>query len=178
MIVYSLIYCHMINFLELLAAEKDAVKKHWLNSIIETYPADSREFFASQKDRFQNPVGSALSRLVDSVLEALLNSSKEEVYSEILEEFIRMRAVQEFSPSKAIGFILYLKESVRTVLVKDNDINFRDTELIEFEKRVDNILLTAFNLYTKSRDKLYEIRVAEIKRKSFTAFRMIGSNSE
>ena len=168
----------MMNIEELLAANIDAVRQHWLKSIIDTYPPDSREFFASKKDRFQNPVGDALSQLVDSSLQALLKNESEQDFSEILTEFVKMRAVQEFSPSAAVGFILFLKDSVREILSNDLKSNNLTRELAEFGKRVDNILLTAFDIYTKAKEKMYEIRLDEMRRRSFTAFRMIDSNSE
>ena len=168
----------MMQFEDILAKNKNAVKQRWLKSIIETYPPDSHEFFSSKNDRFQNPVGTALSKLVDSVLDALLKNTPDYDYSEILEEFIKMRAVQEFPPSTGIGFILYLKDSVKIILADDIDSNNLTNELMEFEKRIDQILLTAFDLYSKSREKMYEIRVDEMRRRSYAAFRMLGSNSE
>ena len=167
-----------MNIQELLNANFNSVRQHWLKSIIDTYPPDSRKFFASKKDNFQNPVGAAASRLVDSSLRALIDDGAEQDYYNILEEFIKMRAVQEFSPSDAVGFVLFLKNSIRETLNDEiTSLNLSE-ELIEFEKRIDDILLTAFDIYTKSKEKMYEIRVDEMRRRSFTAFRMIGSNSE
>lgn len=163
---------------DLLIRDQAAIKQQWLDLIIETYPPESREFFKNKKDRFQNPVGAVLSKQVDSLFDALLKDAADEELAVILEDFIKIRAVQEFIPSDAIGFILYLKQAVRKILEKDIESHQLNQELLEFEIRIDQLLLKAFDVYSQSREKLYEIRANELKRRSFMASRMINSNSK
>ncbi len=163
---------------DLLIREQAAVKRMWLDLITATYPPDSHGFFKKQKDRFQNPVGAALSNQVDSLFDALIEDAGREETAVILEDFIKIRAVQEFSPAEAIGYILYLKQSVREILTDAIQAHQLYRELLAFESRVDRLLLTAFDLYTKSREKLSEIRADEIRRRSFMALRLSGSDTE
>ena len=167
-----------MRFAELLILNQTVIKRQWLESIIETYPADSREFFRKQKDQFQNPVGAAMSELVNSLFDALLQDASDAEIAVILEDFVKIRSVQEFSPSGALGFILRLKQIVREVLADEIESNKLFPELLRFDAQVDNLLLKAFDVYSQAREKLYTIRADELRRRSFMALRMKGSNSE
>jgi hypothetical protein len=154
------------------------VKELWLDLVVKTYPLDSREFFKNKKDRFANPVGVTLSSQIDSLFDALVKGAEDEDYAAILEDFIKIRSVQEFAPSAAIGFILHLKQAVREILAKDIQSQNLYEELLIFETKVDNLLLKAFDLYSQSREKLLQIRADELKRRLYMAFRMTSSNTE
>jgi len=162
---------------DLLLRDQIVIKRKWLDLIIETYSPDSRNFFKNKKDQFQNPVGAALSKQVEEIYSTLIEGTLDEPQP-ALEEFIRMRAVQEFSPSDAISFILSLKKAVREVLAAEIESNRLQEESREFESRIDRLLLVAFDLYAESREKIHQIRADEIKRRSYLAFRKMNSNSE
>jgi len=163
---------------DLLKRDGTAIKAHWLELIIETYPPDSREFFKNKKDRFQNPVGTALKQQVDLVYDGLINDQSDDELTVIMEEFIKIRSVQEFPPSTAIGFILFLKEAIRNTLSVEIDSHGLHQELTAFELKVDRLLLLAFDLYTRLKEKMSEIRANELKRRSFMALRMMESSAE
>jgi hypothetical protein len=80
-----------------------------------------------------------------------------------LDGVIRIRTVQDFTPSEAVAFIFELKAVIRDVM----DAQIRQPEkwddLVEFESRVDRVALLAFEKYTECREKLHEIRNNEIK---------------
>ena len=56
-----------------------------------------------------------------------------------------------------------LKRAVRDTLAGDVEANGAYTELLEFESRVDDLALLALDIYMRCRDKLYELRVGEVK---------------
>jgi hypothetical protein len=155
---------------ELLTQKKAAIKKRWLDLIIETYPADGREFFRQRKNRFANPVGAAISQQVDELFEVIAGDGDDDV-SRILDRFVKIRSVQDFSPSQALGYILYLKQAVRENLAEDIRTNELYTELLDFETRVDRLLLSAFDVYSQSRDQLHAIRADEMRRSLFVALK-------
>lgn len=161
---------------DFLEQKKAAIKQRWFELIIDTYPADSREFFRKQKNRFSNPVGAALSRLVEALYDALLNDSASADISTILEDFVKVRAVQDFTPSEAVGFILYLKQAVREELAEDIRTDRLFGELLALETRIDRLLLKAFDVYMQSREKIYQIKANDLKRKSFLALRRADSD--
>lgn len=163
---------------ELFIREQAAIKRLWIDHIVEAYPLDSRDFFKNRNDRFQNPVGAAVAEMVDSLFTALTGNAAHDDLALILDDFIKIRAVQDFAPSVSIGFILYLKHAVREILSKDIVVNDLSAELWEFDGKVDRLQLIAFDVYSRSRDKLFEIRANELKRSSFIAFKLTGKIPE
>ncbi len=163
---------------DLLDQKQDAIKQLWLDLVLKTYPPDSWEFFKSQKDRFQNPVGVTLSEQIDSLYNFLLKDSPDDEISSLLEDFIKIRVVQDFTPSKAIGYILYLKQAVREILADDLNSSDIRKELLQYEAGIDELLLNTFDVYVDLRQKLFEIRTDELRRRSFTALRMMNSKPE
>jgi hypothetical protein len=167
-----------MRILDLLEQKQTTIKQRWLDLIVETYPADAREFLKRKKDRFSNPVGTTLSRQVDSLFEIILEEDDSRDVTAVLEEFIKIRSIQEFSPSQAISFILLLKQATREILSEDIRTHQLFTELLNFESRLDNILLKAFDLYSASREKLLSIRMEELKRSSYVALKRINKAGE
>lgn len=149
------------NFLQQKAPH---IRKRWLNLIIETYPTDSQRFFREQKDPFANPVGTTVSREVESLYHELLHGMDPERLNSSLDAIVRIRAVQDFSPAKAMSFIFLLKKVLREELdrkIKESPAAFE--ELLTLESRLDEMALRGFDLYVKCREKIYEIRAKEAK---------------
>jgi hypothetical protein len=158
---------------DLLEQKKETIKARWLELIIETYPAESRHFFKKQKNQFSNPVGAASARLVEALYDALLHDGDSDEARTAMDDFVKIRAVQEFTPSEAIACILFLKQAIREAVSADN----LDTKaLAGVESHVDRFLLEAFDSYMASREKLYQIRADELKRQSFVALQMMNND--
>jgi RsbT co-antagonist protein rsbRD N-terminal domain len=149
---------------ELLKQKASHIRKRWLNLIIETYPADSQRFLREQKDRFANPVGTTLSREVETLYHELLHGMDSEKVNSSLEEIVRIRAVQDFSPARAMTFIFLLKKVLREELALEiKESPAACEELLALESRVDEMVLRGFDLYTNCRERIYEIRAKEAK---------------
>ena len=149
---------------DLLKQKAEPIRKRWLGLIIETYPADSHRFLREQKDRFANPVGTTLSRAVESLYHELLHGMDSEKVNAALDEIVRIRAVQDFSPARAMTFVFLLKKVLREEL--DQEIKQSTAaceELLALEARVDEMALRGFDLYMNCREKVYEIRAREAK---------------
>ncbi len=148
----------------LLKQKASHIRKRWLNLIIDTYPADSQRFLREQKDRFANPVGTTLSRVVESLYHELLHGMDPEKINSSLDEIVRIRAVQEFSPAGAMTFIFLLKKVLREELLQEiKESAAACEELLALEARVDEMALRGFDLYMNCREKVYEIRAKEAK---------------
>lgn len=143
----------------LLIENKAIILKNWLDSILETYPPDTKKFFKKQKDQFANPVGYTLSKETENLFEELLNEAEliPEKVNPILDRIIRIRAIQDLCPSEAISFIYPLKKSFRDVLIEEeHNIGYSD-ELFNLEAKIDKLVLMSFDIYMKCREKMYEI---------------------
>jgi hypothetical protein len=155
---------NLMKLEDLLKQKAPHIRKRWLDLIIETYPADSQRFLREQKDRFANPVGTTMSREVESLCHELLHGMNPEKVTSSLDEIVRIRAIQDFSPARAMTFIFLLKKVLREELsheIKENPAACE--ELLALESRVDEMALRGFELYMKCREQVYEIRAREAK---------------
>ncbi len=116
-----------------------------------------------ERDRFANPVGHALREGTRAVLDALLDGAGQEAVRAGLAEIVKIRAIQEMTPGKAVAFVFRLKPVIRAELGRALDDD-GPLELAELEAGVDRAALAAFDLYVEYRERLVELRIAELKR--------------
>ena len=90
--------------------------KRWLNVIFESYPPETAVFLKKEKDHFDNPVGSRISQGLDGLYDAFIQEPDKDKVLNFLDEIIRIRALQDFSPSQALAFIFLLKHVIREEL--------------------------------------------------------------
>ena len=147
----------------LLTQERSNLLKRWRDAILETYPAGSRQFLRKEKDTFANPVGTILGQELDALFDAFTALSDDGKIKSCLENILRIRAVQDFSPSGAVAFILDLKKIVSGMVKAKGLGNGITLEVAAFNRKVDDLLLLAFDVYSGFRLKLYELRVHEVQ---------------
>ena len=156
----------------LLSQNRIAILERWLCLTIETYPADASRFLKQENDRFINPVGYTMSQEMEALYEELLQEMNPDKLGASLDSIIRIRSVQDFAPSQAVAFIFLLKEAIREELASEIRENRIFKELLQFESRVDKLALLALDIYMKCREKVYELRVNEIKAERELALRL------
>jgi hypothetical protein len=151
----------VLNLHKALRAQREKIVSLWVDRTLDSYISSG--FFKTSRDRFANPVGAnireGLGRLYDQLLEGVLP----EKMLAPLDQVIRIRAVQEFSPSQAVAPILELKWVVRKVLGKQRAEGGLETELDGFDLEVERLALLAFDMYTECREQLYRNRIQELK---------------
>ncbi len=163
---------------QLLEQKKTAILQKWLSLILETYPADSARFLEREKDRFTNPVGSTIVQATREIYDGLLCGNPPDKMTASLDSIIRIRAVQDFPPSVAISFTLFLKKAVREVLSQEFLQGQTFSELLQFESRIDELTLLAFDIYTRCREQIFEIRLSEVKAQRETALKVLERAGE
>lgn len=156
-----------MKFKDLLLERKSSIINKWFDSIIESYPADSSNFFKKQKNRFLNPVGQTISVGIGDLFDQLLQGADPEKFFPFLNDIIKIRAVQDFSPSKAVSFIFLLKQVVREELKSEIRKNQISDELTSFESQIDALALLSFDIYVKCRERIYEIKADETIRMTY-----------
>lgn len=147
----------------LLLEKRSKIVKKWRDVIVESYPSDTQRFFAKEKDQFANPVGHVIDNKIENLYDELIKGGDYEKISSSLDNIIRIRAVQDFKPSQAVSFVLQLKDVIREELEDKSPLNGLSGELRTLENRIDKIALLAFDIYSQCRQKVYEIRVHEVK---------------
>jgi hypothetical protein len=151
----------------ILSERKSSILASWFDCILDTYPADTARFFKSQKDRFANPVGQTIHEGIEGIFHELIQGGEIEKVSGFLDAIIRVRAIQEFSPSRAVSFIFFLKTVIRKEL-KDipPDAGLAD-ELSTLESQIDSLALIAFDIFMQCREKLYDIKANEMRNMTY-----------
>jgi len=139
--------------------------------LVDTYPEETGRFLRREKDAFANPVGARFAAALENVLNGFIDNKSQESWRDSLDEILRVRAVQDFSPSNALRFIMGLKKILRMTAAKSGK-EVSSEDLRAFEDRVDRMLLAAFDVYSNCRQDLYEIRVKEISRQAERLLRM------
>lgn len=147
-----------------LEQKKAAILERWLGDTLATYPKDGAAAFRREKDPFANPVGHALRVGTRATLEAVVEGKDPAQACSCLEDIIRIRAVQEFTPGRALSFVFLLKDAVRAELGRECREAPLAEELAGFESHVDQMALHAFDLYVRRREQVCELRVNEVKR--------------
>jgi len=158
----------------LIQNKKSEIIRNWFEATIQTYAPDTAQFYKGQQDQFGNPVGSITSRGIAFLLDQLLDTWDTEAIKSYLDPIIRIRAIQDFSPSKATGFILLLKKILRENLASELQNEDNALQLLEFEYKIDRLCLLAFDLYMDCKEKIYELSANETRNRTFRAFERAG----
>ncbi len=151
---------------ELIKNKKSVIIDNWIRSIYETYPLETSNFLRDQKNRFSNPVGHAIADSAEKIMNVLIEGFDLQKIKILLQDLIKIRAVQDFLPSQAVAFIFLLKSSILSVLkteIKNENII---EEFLTFELQIDSAAMAAFDVYMEAREKIFQIRINELKSKS------------
>jgi hypothetical protein len=143
---------------DLISEKRSKIIKRWRDAIISSYPKDSQSFLRREKSQFANPVGSLIGKEIEDLYDGVIKGASEAEIGNRLETIIRIRAVQDFTPSQAVSFVLQLKGIIR----EEVDAG-QSQDMQALDNRIDEVLLLAFDVYSKCRQKLYDIRVREVK---------------
>jgi hypothetical protein len=142
---------------EIIVRNKDNILKKWQQTIIDSYPAGSGEFFLDNKNKFTNPVGFTIEKSLPAILDAIIAGDLTDAAKKSLDDIIRIRAVQEFEPAEALAFIASLRAIVLSVLAGETDF----TAFLQTEKIFNAINDYGFNCYVRFREKIYDIKANE-----------------
>jgi hypothetical protein len=134
----------------------ETILEQWFAEAIESYPRLTAQFLAAECDAFRNPVGHTLREGMAVLLQEILGEMRVSEISPALDSIVRIRAVQDFKPSEAVGFIFLL----RSILLGSNP-----PRPAMLEARIDQLMLMAFDHYMDCREDIARVRANEAKRK-------------
>ncbi len=147
----------------ILLQRTSSIVDKWFDAVLDTYPPDAKRFLKKQKDRFANPVGTTLRKEMENLYQELLQGPDRDNASAILDRIIRIRAVQDFPPSQAVGFVFSLKGIIHSEMEIETAEEDLGPELSALDTRIDGLGLLAFDVYMRCKDKVFEIRVKEAR---------------
>jgi len=150
----------------LLKERRKEILDRWWSGILDTYPQDGARFLRTKKNRFSNPVGHTLSHEIEKLFDALIGEADMETVAAALREINNIRAVQDFTPSRAVAFVFFLKTAIRKELAEDLKRGDLSAELLSMESQIDGLALMAFDSYMSCRERLFTARCNDIRRQA------------
>ena len=149
---------------------QQAITEQWLGRVLRTYPGQTAQFLGEEKDPFRNPAGHAFQQALSILVEELLLGMEPGRVTAALDSIVQIRAVQDFAPGEALRFLFQLKDILRD--------QSPGPALDLLYSRIDEMALLAFNLYMKYREKTYEARTNESRRRVYVLERRLRAGEE
>jgi hypothetical protein len=144
---------------------RKAIVERWLERMLQTYPDSATRFLSQEKDPFRNPIGQTLKDGLSALFDGLIRGADVASLTSSLEDIVRIRAVQDFTPGQAVSFPFLLKQIIREEF--EADASRYSKELAALEERIDATALLAFDCYMKCRERVFEVRANETRRSAF-----------
>jgi len=150
-----------MDLAEVFRNHREKIIDQWVDYTLSTYP--SSEFFKKETDKFSNPIGASIRDGLEKLFELLATGADPEEFKGPVEQIVRIRAVQNFSPAEAVAPLNAVKHITRNLLESDKEWPALVKDIYDFEFAVDLAVLAAFDIYMDYRETLYSIRLREIK---------------
>lgn len=141
-------------------AEIDGIAKAWLIKVVQSFSLHGQPFLEQKKDPFRNPMRHAIQENLPIVLQEILGGMDRARLAAALEAIVRIRAVQEATPSKAVEFLFQLSSILREQWKAWPDAQG------EVMQRTQQAALIAFDLYMACREKIFALRADEARRRT------------
>jgi len=157
-----------------LAQNKNDLVGKWLQKTMAAYPTESLAVFERNKDQFTNPLPHIISENIGLLFDELIKGVDSNKVSPILDNIVRIKAIQDSTPSQAIEFIYDLKPIIRKEIARELKAGEYLEELLTIESEIDKMALLSFDIYTKCREKLFEIRANELRNQTHMLIRTVN----
>ena len=167
-----------MNITELCSNQREVLVDRWVNRFFSSYPLDSKGFMRTSRDRFANPVGETTRISAAILFDAVAGMDTDPAaVKQALHDLIWIRAIQDMPPSKAVGALYLLKDILRSELLPSclkMESSREDTlkKYLDMESRLDTLGLMALDMYSEARERVFRIRVEEVKRSQSQVIRL------
>ncbi|MBI4843381.1 MAG: RsbRD N-terminal domain-containing protein [Nitrospirae bacterium] len=151
-----------MNINDLLIYKRPQIIENWINLIAETCPEESSIFLKNLNNRLNNQADTIVRGGIQSLFDGITCGAIDKTYS-ILENILKVRAVQDLSASQAVGFMPLLKKAVWNELSAEIPKDKLAEELLDIESKIDELTLISFDIYMKCRERLFQLRAKEVK---------------
>lgn len=134
---------------ELLKKNKDLILRKWI-----AY-GEGPSLSKREPHPLLNPASHIIHTEWQEFYESL--SDGNELCAAMLQETIRLKAIQQQSPSEALSFIHELRNLIRQTTGNAEGMK-------ELEVKLDKVLMESFDLYMKNRELIFKLKMEEYKR--------------
>jgi len=150
---------------DLLAERQAPVVGRWLDAILDEYGPETAARWRRNRDPLTNPTGHTLTTGLPQLLAAVAGDGEPSAEARAaLEAIVRIRSVQELTPSRAVGFVYRLRDAVREELGDELAGGAHAAGLAELDGRIEQLALLAFDAYVRCREQVFRLRQEELKR--------------
>lgn len=132
------------------------ITERWLAAALAAYGDTLASLAARERDPFRNPVGAPLRGLLGELVGELQGAMDGTVIDRCFAEITAVRAVQDFTPAQALGFVFELRPIAAAALPS--------MERAEIDARIDRLALAAFTQYLQHRTRLADLKLEEARR--------------
>jgi len=159
---------------DILRQRREIILGEWQQSALDFFAAGAFKPARKKADQFSNPLVYTISAALETIFDELTNGVRTVKTDEALEDVIKIRSLQSDKPSTALAFLFSFKKTIADQLknLKNEEIKNDETENIF--SALDDLILTAFDIFMRCREKIYEIRSNEIKRRSYKLWERAG----
>jgi hypothetical protein len=161
---------------EFMRKHKEKILRQWLDLVYDTYPTETSRFLKEEQDRFANPVAYTMACNLDALLEDLLNNCPVEALHPHLEEIIKIRAVQDFSPSRAVSFVPLAKIAILNSVPDKSLTREMYAAIHKMDGQIDMMTGAAFDIYCSCKDAINQLRIKDLKAENRVLSRMLGKS--
>ena len=150
-----------MDIIDSIRENKVKILDAWFRAVIDTYPQEAGKYFLEHSRQFTNPVGYTIREALEKIFNGIFCGIPSDL-NEGIDEIIRLRAVQDFSPSDSVSFILQLKKILLQNVPGIGQVD--DFTLIN--DKIDDALLLAFDVFMNSRERILEIKATEVRNRT------------
>jgi hypothetical protein len=145
---------------------RDRFLEEWLARTLRTYPQQAGRFLIEEPDPFRNPVGHTLGAALGALADELFGGFDRARVTVSLDAVIRLRAVQDFSPAEAVGFVTLAHGAADRVAEAGPPGLVAEWRGV-LDARIDELVLIAAGLFERCRDEIYAIGERAAHRRVF-----------
>lgn len=158
---------------DLLKRKQARIEEEFFRRIAAAYPEEAASILSTGQDPFLNPMGATIRQGAAVIVHGLVNDLTPDQMAPSVEQIVRIRAVQDFTPSEAVSFIFLLKQVVSEEVQHTGEDLELNTELDQLSSSIDALALKAFDVYVACRERIADIRIKEAHKERDRLLRLL-----
>jgi len=133
-------------------------------------PFQESSTFFKNTAQFANPVSWATEKDLNLIYDSITGLLDAKSTDKALDGIVRLRAVQEASPSESVKFLYNFKKLLKDQFKDFDKLKLKSGEIIslqefvEMDLLIDNLIYRAFDLYMNCREQLFKIKLDQISK--------------
>jgi hypothetical protein len=159
---------------DILRQRREIIHKEWCKSALDFYSNAAFSNIKKDGDRFGNPLVYTVSTALETILDELFDGTRTAKTDKALEDVVKIRSLQSEIPSKVLDFLFRLKVIIKNQLDNAGSEKTDGEDIERLFSALDELILSAFDIYMGCREKIYEIKSNEIKRRSYKLWERAG----